>query len=225
MYTALFSFLDLPFPFFLPCLMSFFALIFLLATDSFLIFLFRSASVQLQHQFLEFIFSFRITNYWFIMFQHVSTCPLFWCFFFLFFSLPFNIPLSFRFFFFSPWLIFFSLPCFPFSLTNYSLFPFFLSSLPFLSPSINLYSFLSFCPSLCISHLFSFKFTHTQTPISATMRALMRAPVEYLNEAPVTHACKALWARIEKKHRINSYLINHCPASSGVSEVSERANK
>ena len=34
----------------------------------------------------------------------------------------------------------------------------------------------------------------------------------------------ALWARIGKKHRINSYQIIHCPMSSGVSEVSERAN-
>ena len=35
----------------------------------------------------------------------------------------------------------------------------------------------------------------------------------------------ALWARIGKKHRMNSHLINHCPTNEGVSEVSERANK
>ena len=28
-----------------------------------------------------------------------------------------------------------------------------------------------------------------------------------------------------KKYRINSHLINHCPPSKGVSEVSKRANK
>ena len=28
-----------------------------------------------------------------------------------------------------------------------------------------------------------------------------------------------------RKHRINSHLINHCPTSEGVSEVSERANE
>ena len=33
------------------------------------------------------------------------------------------------------------------------------------------------------------------------------------------------WSRIEKKHRINSHLIIHCPTSSGVSEMSERARK
>ena len=36
-----------------------------------------------------------------------------------------------------------------------------------------------------------------------------------------------LWARVEKKHRINSHLIVHCPTSEGVSEVSgasEQAN-
>ena len=32
----------------------------------------------------------------------------------------------------------------------------------------------------------------------------------------------ALWARIEKKHRINSPLINHCPMSSGVSEQASK---
>ena len=34
-----------------------------------------------------------------------------------------------------------------------------------------------------------------------------------------------LWARIKKKHRINSHLIIHCPMSEGVSEVSERASE
>ena len=28
-----------------------------------------------------------------------------------------------------------------------------------------------------------------------------------------------------EKHRINNHLINHCPTSEGVSEVSERANE
>ena len=36
---------------------------------------------------------------------------------------------------------------------------------------------------------------------------------------------KPLWAGIEKKHRINSHLIDHCPKSSGVSQVSERASE
>ena len=36
---------------------------------------------------------------------------------------------------------------------------------------------------------------------------------------------RPLWARIEKKQRLNSHLINHCPTSEGVSEVSERANE
>ena len=36
---------------------------------------------------------------------------------------------------------------------------------------------------------------------------------------------KALWALIEKKNRINSNQIIHCPTSSGVSEDGERANK
>ena len=40
-----------------------------------------------------------------------------------------------------------------------------------------------------------------------------------------TEKRKALWARIEEKHRINSHLIIHSPTSEGVSEVSERANK
>ena len=35
----------------------------------------------------------------------------------------------------------------------------------------------------------------------------------------------ALWARIEKKHRLNSHPIIHFPTSEGVSEVSERANE
>ena len=35
----------------------------------------------------------------------------------------------------------------------------------------------------------------------------------------------ALWARIEKKHRINSYLVIHCPASEGVSKVSEQTSE
>ena len=34
-----------------------------------------------------------------------------------------------------------------------------------------------------------------------------------------------LWARIEKKFRMNSYLIIHFPTSEEVSEVSERMNE
>ena len=30
--------------------------------------------------------------------------------------------------------------------------------------------------------------------------------------------------QIKEKHRMNSHLINHCPTSEGVSEVSEEAN-
>ena len=35
----------------------------------------------------------------------------------------------------------------------------------------------------------------------------------------------ALWAKKEKKHRMNSHPIIHCPTSEGVSEVSEPANE
>ena len=41
---------------------------------------------------------------------------------------------------------------------------------------------------------------------------------------PLPDADDALRARIEK-NRINSHLINHCPTSSGVSEVSERTSE
>ena len=36
---------------------------------------------------------------------------------------------------------------------------------------------------------------------------------------------KTLWARIEKKHRINSHPIIHCPTSEGVSGANEQANE
>ena len=41
---------------------------------------------------------------------------------------------------------------------------------------------------------------------------------------PTKNKVSTLWARIEK-NRIKSHQIIHCPKSSGVSEVSERANK
>ena len=44
------------------------------------------------------------------------------------------------------------------------------------------------------------------------------------SEKAESEDAKALWARIEKKHRINSRLIIHCPTSEGVSEVSERVS-